>query len=62
MTELKPCPFCGGKAVLEKMGYPHHVFCPDCSARITGRGFDTAGEEDAIKKWNKRAGEEDGKA
>ena len=56
MDELKPCPFCGGKAKLEDMGFPHHVFCTKCSARITGQGFAEDGEKDAILKWNRRIG------
>lgn len=52
--KIKPCPFCGGEAKLEKMGYPHHVYCTKCSARVTGKGFDKDGEQDAIKRWNTR--------
>jgi len=38
------------------MGWPPHVFCADCGARVTGRGFDEVGEQNAIDKWNQRAG------
>ncbi|MBR2562477.1 MAG: Lar family restriction alleviation protein [Eubacterium sp.] len=58
--ELKPCPFCGGEAKLEDLGFPHHVYCTNCGARITGRGFGEDGEADAIKKWNMRKEEQDG--
>lgn len=27
MSELKPCPFCGGKA---------EVYCPNCGAKMDG--------------------------
>ena len=54
MDNLKSCPFCGGKAKLEDMGFPHHVFCTECGARVTGRGFAEDGEKDAILKWNRR--------
>ena len=54
MSRLKPCPFCGGKAKLEKMGYPHHVFCTSCYARVTGHGLAEEGEQDAIRHWNMR--------
>lgn len=57
MSELKPCPFCGGKAKVENMGYPHHVYCMSCGAKTTGVGFETEGEKDAILKWNTRANE-----
>ena len=54
MIKLKPCPFCGGKAKLEDMGFPHHVYCTDCGARVTGRGLAEEGEKDAARKWNRR--------
>lgn len=55
MTELKPCPFCGGKAdwfVLEKMNNEklYYVECSYCFAR-TGYYFT---EYESIKEWNKR--------
>lgn len=56
MADLKCCPFCGGKAKLEDMGFPHHVFCTECGARVTGQGFAEDGEKDAILKWNRRIG------
>ena len=60
MSELKPCPFCGGAAKLEKMGWPHHVFCTECFAKVTGRGTDKEGEQDAIMRWNRRANDDEG--
>ena len=54
MDEIKPCPFCGGKAILEDMGWPHHVYCIECGIRATGRGVAEEGEQDAIKRWNRR--------
>lgn len=55
MTELKSCPFCGGKAdwfVLEKMNNEklYYVECSYCFAR-TGYYFT---EYESIKEWNKR--------
>ena len=52
MTELKPCPFCGGEAKISDMGYPHWVFCEKCGARIHGY---TTDERDSIEAWNRRA-------
>ena len=54
---LKDCPFCGGKAYVEKMGYPHLVYCGRCGARVTGKGFAEEGERDAIERWNRRVNE-----
>lgn len=55
MPELKPCPFCGGEAELEKRGmFEMTVFdvkCMDC--RAIGCGGNTA--EKAVAAWNKRA-------
>lgn len=50
--KLKPCPFCGGKAKLMDMGFPHWVYCEDCGAKLHGRTFC---ENDSIDLWNRRA-------
>lgn len=57
MTELKPCPFCGGKAKSrvdykkETETYEWIVECIICSART---GFRKE-LEDAVEAWNRRA-------
>jgi Lar family restriction alleviation protein len=52
--ELKPCPFCGGKASLERAGdrnYSCIVACTECSCAI-----ETCEEGlECGKKWNERA-------
>ena len=58
MTEkLKPCPFCGGEAEVYENEYENitlfMVACKNCG--ISTAGYDY--EEDAIKDWNRRAGE-----
>ena len=58
MPELKPCPFCGGEAILEHMGWPHHVFCPDCGAKVTSVKVAEDGEKEACDKWNRRVSDE----
>ena len=51
MTELRPCPFCGGEAHLQPfMGY-WTVGCTDCFGAVVGK-IET--KEEAIKEWNKR--------
>lgn len=48
--ELKPCPFCGGKAdICETSSTWSFVSCYECSAEIRG---DTKAE--AIEAWNRR--------
>lgn len=56
MTELLPCPFCGGPAEIltaESMngGYLFGIMCNDCRSR--GDIYDT--EAEAIAAWNNRA-------
>lgn len=59
MDDLKPCPFCGGNAVVRRVPdrdiTPWYVRCnnPDCAMWVVTCNRDTA--EEAIKLWNKRA-------
>ncbi len=56
MTKLKPCPFCGGKAILLDASYPYWVVCDDCGARVRGhRGVGDEGIKASIEAWNKRS-------
>lgn len=48
--ELKPCPFCGGKADYDYDDYGIHAFCTKCDSR-TG-DFETINE--ALNSWNFR--------
>ncbi len=52
MTEaLKPCPFCGGGAVISADMNSHpDAACDSCGANTSGRGVDGA-----IAAWNRRA-------
>lgn len=58
MEKLKPCPFCGGKAKLENMGFPYHAYCTECGSKVTGEGFGKESERSAIEKWNKRVSDD----
>ena len=50
MTELKPCPFCGGEAIVRGSIVTYdHVACRKCNSAMLG---DT--KEEAIAKWNNR--------
>ena len=56
MEELKPCPFCGGKAAIQQDWSPFftattYVGCLDCAASATY----CEKREDAIEAWNGRA-------
>jgi len=55
MTELKPCPFCGGEAavILDDRTW---IECMDCPQKAGVGPFDT--DAQAIAAWNTRAAEE----
>lgn len=59
MGEIKPCPFCGGEAVVWRFGYRHVVIeCANYnvdSHRVYMQGED---EDEVIASWNRRAGDE----
>lgn len=51
MTDLKPCPFCGGDAHVKYAGPGCNFgWCPNC-----GASTDDGTEERAIAAWNRRA-------
>ena len=55
-VELKPCPFCGGKA--EMLNYSDNewlVHCTVCDGMVE-RWRET--EHEAIEQWNRRANDE----
>ena len=53
MSELKPCPFCGGKVRLStaSRGASFAVWCGNCGGTAGGEYLS---EESAIKHWNRR--------
>lgn len=57
---LRPCPFCGHKAVIEpfksRKGYEANALCTCCMANMHTITFDTEeeAEKEVIKAWNRR--------
>lgn len=54
--KLKPCPFCGGQAIVQEMHYSmlqseNFVKCVNCGAE-SSRYYDDM--HSAIKAWNRR--------
>lgn len=63
MSDLKPCPFCGGEAVHCRTAKAYHVYCSNCGAdvmRSTLSAMTTSQinriKIEAFEKWNTRAG------
>ena len=62
MEELKKCPFCGGKAKMNKNSHinPKRYFIKCWSCEITmpsvGNGFNS--KKEAIEAWNRRENNE----
>jgi Lar family restriction alleviation protein len=56
VPQLKPCPFCGGEAEIEKIGTARQsmiIVCTDCGCRVeSGDVFNLTRPENY--KWNRR--------
>ena len=52
-SEPLPCPFCGGKAHLDKSYGKIRIECGGCGAKVTRDTIDA--ERRAIDAWNSRA-------
>ena len=59
MTELKPCPFCGGTVrvnpVTDEMYIRYYIRCTKCSARVEYSLTESFNEDKAVEVWNRRA-------
>ena len=58
MSELKPCPFCGGESVVVKTAKcGRYIVCWDCGCRTEDFETDYAGtaRDKAVAAWNRRA-------
>lgn len=51
MEKLKPCPFCGGEAVMQAPNM-HHVTCIACRDCMVSSKWGKP--EDVVAMWNKR--------
>lgn len=62
MAELKPCPFCGGKAhkcfSVYSEGYRYGCFTVNCMANLYNQLISFETDEEAIKAWNTRTQKE----
>lgn len=60
MTELKPCPFCGGETFLEpyrvRKGYEASIQCNQCLCSMSTITYDEeeTAIESVVKAWNRR--------
>lgn len=60
MEELKPCPFCGGKANITRCFGRITILCQGCDAAMIGvPTYDKTEDEHEVKRltndWNRRA-------
>lgn len=52
--DLKPCPFCGGPAVIDSVGGPNTPFQAECT-KCLATGHRAPYEKKAAEFWNRRA-------
>lgn len=60
MTDLLPCPFCGGRSYLTQYGERYYIECGQCGAEPGYSGENEPGWpsfDDAAKHWNTRYNE-----
>ena len=59
MSELKPCPFCAGEAVMEEIDYRHYPWIARCTDQVCCGNADMRfmKEDEAGYAWNQRLGQ-----
>ena len=55
--KLKPCPFCGGEAIVNLLLGKYCITCTGCMGGIFPASWQT--REEAIEAWNRRANDDD---
>ena len=55
MAELKPCPFCGGRAVIFSTQYGTHIECEHYDPDSHRVQISEKTRDKATKAWNRRA-------
>lgn len=57
-NKLKPCPFCGGEAQLDKNEFGHvNASCKDHKCRGWACCLNYNNKKEAVDAWNRRAGD-----
>lgn len=56
--ELKPCPFCGGQALLDEWCGSFKIRCSNDDCDIKPDTYSDSVKSEVIRLWNKRAGEQ----
>ena len=56
-AKLKPCPFCGGTAIVKKASFGgRYIQCRDCKILFALSGYGNADIDERIRDaWNRRA-------
>ena len=59
MAELKPCPFCGGRAFvkssIQPVGFAYRVYCGNEDCKVEPQTHAYFYKDQAIEAWNRRA-------